>query len=145
MPLILKNLNGNIVSLQINDSFAPAWIMTGRWALNSMPNTGNNSDEPNLKFNANLTMANVDGSNSHRHRLANFKLSDMTFQNRTAILGGTIALTTAGEEIKGFNKTRVNQIPVVIKIMNLHTISIDLNKNMTKGHFGDSPIFGKVT
>ena len=78
------------MSLQKNDSFAPAWIMTGRWALNSMPSTGNNSDEPNLKFNANLTMANVDGSSSHRHRLANFKLSDMTFQNRTAILGGRL-------------------------------------------------------
>ena len=141
----LKKLNGNIVSLQNNGSINPAWIITGRWTISSISNNANLSGDQKIKFNANLTMANIDGSNSHRHRLVSFSLSNITFQNRTAILVGTIALTTAGDEIEGFNKTRINEIPVVIKIMNLRTISIDLNRNMTKGHFGTTPIFGKAT
>ena len=140
----IKNLKGIIVSLQYNGSTAPAWMMTGRWAVVDIPVNNSNTTSQNIKFTSNLTMSSLDGLNNHKHKLVDFKLSNMTFLNRTATLTGTVDMTTSGEEIGGYSKERIRNIPVVIKIMNIGMISIELDKNLTKDHFGETPIYGKV-
>lgn len=142
----IQNLNGNIISLHKNDTSNPAWIVSGKWKLDQIPNNdANNTNNPNMKninFNASIVMESVDGINSHRHRITDFKLSNMTFHNRDVMIDGTVSLTTQGRE-QTLDKNIPN-IPVKIKIFNLQTIIIEMENKMAKEHFGGSPIYGKV-
>jgi hypothetical protein len=142
----IQNLNGNIISLHKNDTSNPAWIVSGKWKLDQIPNNAaNNTNNPNMKninFNASIVMESVDGINSHRHRITDFKLSNMTFHNRDVMIDGTVSLTTQGRE-QTLDKNIPN-IPVKIKILNLQTIIIEMENKMVNEHFGGSPIYGKV-
>jgi hypothetical protein len=142
----LQNLNGNIISLHKNDTSNPAWIVSGKWKLDQIPNNDanntNNTNMKNVNFNASIVMESIDGINSHRHRITDFKLSNMTFHNRDVMIDGTVSLTTQGSE-QTLNKNIPN-IPVKIKIFNLNTIIIEMENKMVKEHFGGSPIYGKV-
>ena len=142
----IQNLNGNIISLHKNDTSNPAWIVSGKWKLDQIPNNdANNTNNPNMKninFNASIVMESIDGINSHRHRITDFKLSNMTFHNRDVMIDGTVSLTTQGRE-QTLDKN-IPDIPVKIKIFNLQTIIIEMENKMVKEHFGGSPIYGKV-
>ena len=142
----IQNLNGNIISLHKNETTNPAWIVSGKWKLDQIPNNdANNTNNTNLKninFNASIVMESIDGINSHRHRITDFKLSNMTFHNRDVMIDGTVSLTTQGKE-QTLNKNIPN-IPVQIKIFNLATITIEMENKMVNEHFGSSPIYGKV-
>lgn len=139
----IKDIGGNIISLHDNGSIIPAWIVSGRWKLVESPGNDTSNTIENLNFTANITMANIDGTNTHRHKLTDFKLSNMTFQNKTVILDGTISFTSSGSSI-GIPEGLPKQIPIIIKIMNLRTISIDMDNKTVKQHFGNSPIYGKI-
>jgi hypothetical protein len=137
----IQNLKGNIISLQNNDTNNPAWVLSGKWRMVEIPgnNTNTNTNTTaalthNLKFNASITMTSIDGTYDHRHKLVDFKLSNITFQNRDVIINGTISVVTSGDPSKILG----------IKIMNLMTIIIDMDKKMVKEHFGNSPMYGKV-
>ena len=142
----IQNLNGNIISLHKNDTSNPAWIISGKWKLAQTPNNGtnnnNNSKIQGLKFDASMVMESIDGINSHRHRITDFKLSNLTFHNRDVIIDGTASLTTQGSKLT-LDKNIPN-IPIRIKIFNLMIIVIEMENNMVKEHFGHSPIYGKV-
>jgi hypothetical protein len=142
----IQNLNGNIVSLHKNDTNNPAWIVSGKWKLVQTPNittnNTNNTNMQNIKFNASIVMESIDGINSHRHRITDFKLSNMTFHNRDVIIDGTANLTSPGG--KQILDKEIPNIPITIKIFNLMTITIEMKDKMVKEHFGGSPIYGKV-
>jgi len=140
----IENLNGNIISLHKNDSANPAWIVSGKWKLVHIANNDSNMNTttPNIKFNASLVMSSINGIDSHRHRITDFKLSNVTFLPRNLIINGTISLTTTGD--KGTLDNNLLDIPIRIQVPNLKTIIIEIDNKMAKDHFGDTPIYGKV-
>jgi hypothetical protein len=141
----IQNLNGNIVSLHKNDTSNPAWIVSGKWKLVQVPNMDtnntNNTDMQKMKFNASLVMESIDGINSHRHRITDFKISNLTFHNRDVVIDGTVSLMTPGKQTLDND---IPNIPIKIQIFNLMTIIIEMENEMVKEHFGASPIYGKV-
>jgi hypothetical protein len=142
----LENLNGNIISLHKNDTANPAWIVSGKWKLDQITNKGANNtnmtNTKNMNFNASIVMESIEGLKSYRHRITHFKLSNMTFHNRDAIIDGAVSLTTQGGE-QTLDKN-ISKIPIIIKIFNLNTITIEMGNSKVKEHFGGSPIYGKV-
>lgn len=142
----LKNLKGEVVSIQNNASNYPDWIVTGRWKISpisSGPQSISNSTSGKINFNASLTMASVDGIDSHRHRLTDFNQSNVAIQNRNAIINGTITLVTLGYDRGDFN-SNITGLPITIRIMNLETMSFELNDKDFRERFGSSPIYAKV-
>jgi hypothetical protein len=142
----IQHLNGNIISLHKNDTSNPAWIISGKWKLDQIPNIDtNNSNRTSMQkvnFNASMVMESINGINSHRHKIKDFKLSNMTFHNRDIIIDGTVTLTSpSGKETLD---EEIPNIPIRIKIFNLMTITIEMESKMINEHFGGSPIYGKV-
>ena len=86
----------------------------------------------------------ANGTGEHKHRLIDFRLTNITFSNRLAMINGTASLMTSGNEPPGLPTLMMN-IPVTTKIENLRTISINIDKKISDHHFGESPIFGSVT
>lgn len=141
----INNLKGSLISIQNNASNNPEWIVSGKWKITEISSNGtsSNTTSKNLKFNASITMTSIDGTKSHRHRLTDFKLSNLTFYNKNSIIDGTISLITLGKE-NGDLDNNITGIPITIKIMNLKTMITDMDNKMTKDHFGSSSIYGKV-
>jgi len=138
----IKNLKGTLISLQYNGSHTPAWILTGRWRISD--SNDSNNDNSSLKFTANITMVGPNGIGDHKHKLINFKLLNQSFSGSSAILKGTISFTTSGTDPTGIS-TPILNLPITIKIENLRTMNIDIDKKLVKYHFGESPIFGAVS
>lgn len=142
----LSNLKGQIVSIQNNASNHPDWIVTGRWKIfpvSSDPQSNGSSTSETVNFNASLTMASVDGKDSHRHRLTDFSQTNIAMENGNAVINGTISMVTLGYD-RGDLNNNITDIPISIKIMNLKTMSFDLNNNDFRKIFGNSPIYAKV-
>lgn len=139
----LEDLKGNLISLHGNGSIFPTWMVSGRWSIDQSPSNSINTTSNNIKFNANVTMASVEGIGVHRHKLTGFNLSNILFHNKSATINGTVSFTSSGSNI-GVPEEDFNNIPIIIKIMNLRTISINIENNIVKQHFGNSPIYGKI-
>jgi hypothetical protein len=140
----IKNLKGEIVSIQNNGSNYPEWIVTGRWKIfQASPESTSNSSSGDIKFNASLTMTSINGTESHRHRLTDFNFSKITFQNRNVIINGTVTLVTLGDK-KGILDNNITGIPIGIKIMNLETMSIQIDNKLVREHFGKTLIYAKA-
>ena len=139
----LEDLKGNLISLHNNGSIIPAWIVSGRWEISESASNSTNTTSGNIKFNANVTMTSIDGTNTHRHKLTDFKPSNITLQEGSAIINGTVSFTSSGSDI-GIAEENIKLIPVSIKIMNLRTISINMDNKMVMQHFGNSSLYGKV-
>jgi hypothetical protein len=142
----LKNLKGEVVSIQNNASNNPDWIVTGRWKIfpassDSQSNANLTSDK--IIFNASLTMASIDGIDSHRHRLTDFNQSGISIQDRNAVINGTVSLITMGYDRGNFSNN-IAGIPISIRIMNLETMSFILDNKEFIDKFGESPIFAKI-
>lgn len=143
----LKNLKGDIVSIQNNASNYPDWIATGRWKIfqpSTDPQSNINMSANNLNFNASIVMTSIDGINSHRHKLVDFSLSKVLIQNRNAIINGTISFTTSGYDKGEFNKNIIG-IPISIRIMNLETMNVQLDNKIFRDNFGNSLIYGTIS
>lgn len=140
----IEDLNGNIISLHKNDTADPAWIVSGKWNLELIPsnNTNVNATMQNIKFNASLVMSSIDGINSHRHKIADFKLSNLTFLHANVIIDGSFNMTTSGD--KDVLNNDISNIPARIEIPKLKTMIIEINDKMVNEHFGGTPIYGKV-
>lgn len=141
----LNNLKGEVVSIQNNASNYPDWIVTGRWKIFPSPNLQSNENlsSDKITFNASLTMASVDGIESHRHRLSDFNQTSIVIQNQNAIINGTISLVTLGYDRGDFN-TNITGIPITIRVMNLETMNFELNNKEFRENFGSSPIYAKI-
>lgn len=140
----IKNLKGNIVSVQVDASNMPTWILYGKWKISdsSVNSTTNNSS--GLKLTANFTMVSTNGTGEHRHRITDFELTSLTFTNRTATINGNASMISSGRGSMGLEPLITN-IPVTVKIENLRTLSIDFDKKIVKDRFGELPIFGTVS
>ena len=140
----IKNLKGNIVSVQVDASNIPTWISYGRWKINDPSANSTNNNSSGLKLTANITMVSTNGSSEHRHRITDFKLTNLTFTDKSAIIQGNAAMISSGRGSMGF-ETVITDLPITAKIENLRAISIDIDKNIVKQRFGKLPIFGTVT
>jgi hypothetical protein len=80
----------------------------------------------------------------HKHRLINFNLLNLGFSGSSATLRGTISFTTSGTDPIGIS-TPILNLPITIKIENLRTMNLDIDKQFVKYHFGGSPVFGTVS
>ena len=140
----IGQLKGTIVSIQNNDSGTQSWIISGRWKIIEPPATGDNTTTKNTGFSANLhAMIKIDGTGSHRHRLTDFKLSDLRFKNGIYTLSGKVTLITQGKAQPGSENQLIIGIPVKIQIINFRSITIDIDKKVNN-HFGNLPIYGIV-
>jgi hypothetical protein len=137
----LKNLKGNIISLQNNESGLPAWIVSGRWKMIDAP--GSNLTA-NTLFSANLTTVSIYGTDENKYRLSEFKISDSNLKNRTATIRGLITMTTLGEKTSRSVNPTVTEIPITLKIFNVRTIMIKIDQRI-KTNISNYPIFGTVT
>jgi hypothetical protein len=142
----IMNLKGTIVSIQNNDSVIQTWITSGRWKLSEMPTAADNTSAQNTSFSANLTMVKIDATNSHKHKLRDLKLTGLDFKNATTTINGTITLTTDDQNnVSGLGNQPINEVPVKIQVFNNRTITVDMDKNKVKNHFGNLPIYGIVS
>lgn len=135
----IKNLKGNIISIQYGSNGTPAWILSGRWKLVDSSTNGSTSV---LTFGANITMVGINGTGEHRHRLLDFRMQKMTFSNMTVLIRGTASLTTFG--IDPVIIGDISKVPMTIRIENLRTIIIEIDKHPIKDHFGKFPIYGTI-
>src|SRR5438067_568041 len=83
------------------------------------------------KFNATFYMMKLNGSATHTHTISNFKLigSPITSNNSTTF-NGTATLT--------MKNAPVTDVPISIRLMNGHAISIWLDPLKTDKHFGNT-------
>jgi hypothetical protein len=121
--------SGTIKSVQTDAQ--GKWNLDGTWSLK-----GANSNSPN--FNANFTMAKLDGSAKHKHTISDFKLAGTPTTNST----GTTYSGTATVSLKN---GPANNVPVTITISNNGEFSLNIDPKATENHFGNTPIMGKVT
>jgi hypothetical protein len=140
----IKDLKGNIVSVQVDASNIPTWILSGKWRISDPSPNSTNNDSSGLKLTANITMVSTNGSAEHRHRITDFKLTNLTFTNKSAIMRGNAAMISSGRGSMGL-ETVIKDLPITVKIENLRAISIDIDKNIVKQRFGKLPIFGTVS
>ena len=121
--------SGTIASTQ-NDQ-AGTWKLSGTWNFNNL-----NSNSPT--FTSTFNMVKVDGSGMHKHTINDFKLSG----NPTKTSTGTTYTGTATVSMKG---GPVSNVPVSITLSNNDNVSIMVDPKVTKNHFGNTPIEGKVS
>ena len=121
-------VKGSLTSLQNDESGKPAWIISGVFRMDNMSSTS-----PTL--NAAFYMIKKDGTSPHTHTLSDFKIigKPMTNGNST-IVNGTSTITMKDGPVK--------QVPTSIKIMDDSVVSIWLDPLKTKGHFGNTVIYG---
>jgi hypothetical protein len=89
-------------------------------------------------------MVGPNGTDEHKHRLTNFNLLNLTLSGSSAILRGTTSFITSGTDSTGI-PTQILNLPITIKIENLRTMNLDIDKKLVKYHFGGSPVFGTVS
>jgi hypothetical protein len=120
---------GTVSSVQNGPDGKPAWNVEGEW--NS---TGLNSN--NAVFNAQFSMAKLDGSAKHSHTISNFKVMG----NPVNSTSGTTYNGTATISMKEWP---VDNVPVTISLSSNGDFSIMVDPKTTSNHFGNTPIKGK--
>jgi hypothetical protein len=138
---------GTIASLQNDENGNPTWIVSGIWKGSlSMGNetqgvggnqTNTTSAATNATFNSKFSMVMTNGSAMHDHEIYNFKLASMSNPNNiTSVFNGTATIT--------MRQGPVESVPVSIKRIDNHVISIWADPTMINNHFGNTPIFGTI-
>ncbi len=128
---------GPIASIQNNKEGKPAWILSGHWVTNIINKTKESFNQTNpAKFDAWIDMVMLNGSAMHKHRISNFSLTDASTQDKTSTYKGTVTITMKDGPVK--------DVPVEIKVMDNHVVTISLDAAKTNNHFGDTPIYGTI-
>jgi len=128
---------GPIASMQNGKDGKPAWILSGHWFTNIINSTKDKFNQTNpAKFDAIFSMVMLNGTAMHNHMISNFSLTDIQNQNQSATYKGTVTVTMKGKPVK--------DVPVEIKLLNNHVISISLDSAKTDNHFGNTPVFGTI-
>ena len=120
---------GTVSSVQNGPEGKPAWNVEGEW--NS---TGLNSN--NAVFNAQFSMAKLDGSAKHTHTISNFKVMG----NPVNSASGT---TYSGTATISMKEGPVDNVPVTISLLSNGDFSIMVDPKTTSSHFGNTPVKGK--
>jgi hypothetical protein len=128
---------GPIASIQNGEDGKPAWILSGHWVTNIINKTKDSFNQTNpAKFDAWITMVMLNGSAMHKHKMSNFSLTDATTQDKNLTYKGTITIT--------MKDVPVTEVPVEIKVVDNHVVTISLDGAKTKNHFGNTPIYGTI-
>ncbi len=128
---------GAISSIQNNNQGKPGWVLSGHWFTNIINNTKDSFNQTNpAKFDSWFYMSMLDGSAMHKHTISNFSLSDISSQGNTTSYKGTVTITLKEGPVK--------EVPIEIKVMNNHVITLSLDATKTNKHFGDTPIYGII-
>jgi hypothetical protein len=124
-------LKGGITSTSNNGNTTdPAWILGGAYRFSDF-----NSSSPS--FNATFYMTKLDGTSEHIHSIYDLKLSGEPIVNSSSnstILNGTTTVT--------LKDGPVSNVPTQIELLDDSGIAISVDGNMTKNHFGTTPIYG---
>ena len=123
-----STVKGGLASIQNDQNGSPTWIVHGVYRMDKM-------DSTSPTFNATFYMMKLNGSETHIHTISNFKLigSPVTNDNSTTF-NGTATLT--------MKNGPVTNVPIIIRLMNGHAISIGLDPVKTDEHFGNTLIYG---
>jgi hypothetical protein len=128
---------GPIASIQNDNEGKPAWILSGHWTTNIINKTKESFNQTNpAKFDAWINMVMLNGSAMHKHKISNFSLTDASTQDTTSTYNGTATVT--------MKDGPVTDVPVEIKVMDNHVVSVSLDGAKTNNHFGDTPIYGSI-
>ena len=128
---------GAISSIQNNNQGKPGWVLSGHWFTNIINKTKDSLNQTNpAKFDSWFYMSMLDGSAMHKHTISNFSLSDISSQGNTTSYKGTVTITLKEGPVK--------EVPIEIKVMNNHVITLSLDATKTNMHFGDTPIYGII-
>ena len=101
-------VQGNIASIQNNESGQQTWLLTGRWNM-----TKTTTDLP--IFNATITMTKLDGTMKHRHAVSTIDMSNGTMTgNPTSSANSTFSGTATVSLDKG---SIVRDVPINVNIM----------------------------
>ncbi|MGN6346376.1 MAG: hypothetical protein ACTHJ7_04170 [Candidatus Nitrosocosmicus sp.] len=122
--------SGTIKSVQTDAQ--GKWNLDGTWSLK-----GANSASPT--FDANFSMAKLDGSAKHKHTISDFKIAG---KPATDVSGATTYSGTATVSLKN---GPANNVPITIIISKNGDFSLNVDPKATENHFGNTPIMGKVT
>lgn len=124
-----ENLNGNLISLHNNGSIIPALIVSGKWEISESASNSTNTTCRKIKFHANVTITSIAGMNIHRDKLTDVKPSNTSLQEGSVIMNRMVSFTTSDSDIRIAEENK-KLILVSIKIMNLRTISINMNNKI---------------
>jgi hypothetical protein len=128
---------GAISSIQNNNQGKPGWILSGHWFTNIINKTKDSFNQTNpAKFDSWFYMSMLDGSAMHKHTISNFTLTDISSQGNTTSYKGTVTITLKEGPVK--------EVPIEIKVMNNHVVTLSLDPTKTNKHFGDTPIYGII-
>ena len=128
---------GAISSIQNNNEGKPGWVLSGHWFTNIINKTKDSFNQTNpAKFDSWFYMSMLDGSAMHKHTISNFSLSDISSQGNTTSYKGTVTITLKEGPVK--------EVPIEVKVMNNHVITLSLDATKTNKHFGDTPIYGII-
>jgi hypothetical protein len=141
VPAASSSSEGDIASIQNNQSGKPTWILeAGGWQL-LVPKPIQVSEtvvpvNSGVIFSASFEMTRLDGTEGHRHVITDFVLTKFSTTNTVKAYDGTATVT-----LKDGPHTAV---PISIRIMNDHVMSLWIDPTKTNNHFGNTPIYGKV-
>lgn len=128
---------GSISSIQNNEQGEPSWILSGHWVTNIINKTMDSFNQTNpAKFDSWIYMVMLDGTAMHKHSISNFSMSDVSNQDNTTSYKGTVTVT--------LKDGPVEKVPIEIKTVNNHVITLSLDAAKTNNHFGDTPIYGII-
>ena len=130
-------VQGNIASIQNNQSGQQTWLLTGRWNM-----TKTTTDLP--IFNATITMTKLDGTMKHRHAVSTIDMSNGTMTgNPTSSANSTFSGTATVSLDKG---SIVRDVPINVNIMyggkGFGIMRLWIDPSKVSNHFGNTPIYG---
>ena len=129
---------GHILGVQNNGQDNTTSLLFGTWKSNLNKQTNSETNNASSIFNAAIEMTKPDGTMKHTHALTNFVLSNSSNTNsNTTVYNGTSNIS--------LKEGPVNAIPTGIKVVNKGVLSIWLNPESVKDHFGDDWVYGIVS
>jgi len=129
-------LNGPINSIQYSSDGNASWIVSGRWRMEL--NFDNSRIVPTAikGFNSTLVVIPMDGSDTKRYELSDFKQDSQSYDNKTN------TSTIKGKLTMESNPLENQSIPVEIKLINKNILTIALDPSKTRDQLGETPIYG---
>jgi hypothetical protein len=137
-------LSGTFASLQDYHRKDPSWIISGKWQLN-LAGIIENSNLSSNAFSAEMVRTHVKGSSALKHNLSNFKLTSKLVDRGTAVVNGTVTISTTGEHAPAISLSApYANVPISLKIKDFRTMTLWIDRDTTNKQFGKTPIYGVV-
>jgi len=137
-------LSGTFASLQDYNRKDLSWIISGKWQLN-LADIMENSNLSSNAFSAEIIRTHVKGSSALKNNLSNFKLTSKLVGRDTAVVNGTVTITTTGEHAPAvILSLPYTNVPISLKIKNFRTMTLWIDRDTTDKQFGRTLIYGVV-